>query len=167
MKSIRRRRNRKGYDSASNSLKSNTDRSSGASHEDTKSITSATPSLEERYDKYRTEKKGTTSLGGNDLTTSVIKEITVPIKARESDLDSMTPNQNTSVNGATIRKAMSAKAISKDESKLKKIAIRLTSGFSMVFVFLGFLYMGHVYICSLILLTEVVLVSESLTKIHT
>ena len=168
MRSLRRRRDRKETDSNSKSPKvvffghnRTNDRSTGASREDTRSISSASPSLEERYDKHRTEKKGTHKLGGKDLATNVIQEISVPIKAG-SDLDSVTPNPNDMVDGATTRRAMTQKAVSKDESKLKKIAIRLISGISMVLVFLGFLYMGHVYICSLIFLTEVVLVSESI-----
>jgi len=58
------------------------------------------------------------------------------------------------------RRAMSGAAVSKDESKLKKIAVRLASGISMVSVFLLLTYSGHIYICALIFLVEVLLFRE-------
>lgn len=58
------------------------------------------------------------------------------------------------------RRAMSGGSVSKDESKLKKIGIRLASGFSMAFVSLFFVFQGHVYICALIFLVEILLFRE-------
>jgi len=58
------------------------------------------------------------------------------------------------------RRAMSDGAVSKDESKLKKIAVRLTSAISMFSVFLFLMFRGHVYICALIVLVEVLLFRE-------
>jgi len=58
------------------------------------------------------------------------------------------------------RKAMSNTAVAKDESKLKKIAIRVLSGFSMGAVAISFLLAGHIYICALIFFVEVLLFRE-------
>lgn len=58
------------------------------------------------------------------------------------------------------RQAMSTEAVKKDESKFKKISIRLFFGFLMVFIFLSLSYMGHIYLCGLIFFTEVMLFRE-------
>jgi len=61
------------------------------------------------------------------------------------------------------RKAMSKDSIIKDESKLRKILIRLISGILMVGIFVSTMFCGHLYICSLIFLTEILLFRELLT----
>jgi len=58
------------------------------------------------------------------------------------------------------RKAMTGKEVAKDESKLKKILVRVSSGALMIALFLGCLYMGHVYICGLVALVELLLFRE-------
>eukprot|EP01083_Nonionella_stella_P285155 970658_1 len=55
---------------------------------------------------------------------------------------------------------MSNESIKKDESKLRKILIRLISGILMVGVFVTFMYCGHIYLCTLIFFTEVMLFRE-------
>jgi len=73
-------------------------------------------------------------------------------------LDHHTRSQNDS--SLEPRQAMSTEAVKKDESKLKKIFIRLFFGFLMVFIFLSLSYMGHIYLCGLIFFTEVMLFRE-------
>jgi hypothetical protein len=46
-----------------------------------------------------------------------------------------------------------------DESKIKRMATRLISGWLMVGTFVGTMYLGHIYMCTLIFLVEVALVS--------
>jgi len=58
------------------------------------------------------------------------------------------------------RRPMSESAVKKDESKLKKIFVRLFFGILMVFIFLFHLYIGHIYLCGLIFFTEVMLFRE-------
>jgi len=53
--------------------------------------------------------------------------------------------------------------VTKDESKLKKMAIRLFSGILMVLIFLAHMYFGHIYLCGLIFFTEVMLFRELVT----
>jgi len=58
------------------------------------------------------------------------------------------------------RKAMSAGSVKTDESKIKKATIRVISGISMVMLFVVVLNRGHVWMCSLIFLVEVLLFRE-------
>lgn len=58
------------------------------------------------------------------------------------------------------RSGMTSSAVSKDESKLKKILTRVISGVGMVIFFAGLLYCGHVYLCGVIFLVEVMLFRE-------
>lgn len=58
------------------------------------------------------------------------------------------------------RRAMSDGAVKKDESKLKKMSVRLFFGFLMVGIFVGTMYCGHIYLCGLIFFTEVMLFRE-------
>jgi hypothetical protein len=47
-----------------------------------------------------------------------------------------------------------------DESKIKRMTTRLISGWLMVGTFVGTMYLGHIYMCTLIFLVEVALVSK-------
>lgn len=47
-----------------------------------------------------------------------------------------------------------------DESKIKRMTTRLISGWLMVGTFVGTMYLGHIYMCTLIFLVEVALVSN-------
>lgn len=58
------------------------------------------------------------------------------------------------------RLAMTGAQVAKDESRLKKILIRTVSGAGMISVFFGCIYMGHLYVCFLIALLEVMLFRE-------
>ena len=48
--------------------------------------------------------------------------------------------------------------VAKAEGKVRRIATRVTSGALMIALFLGLVYMGHLYICMLVALTELLLV---------
>jgi len=50
--------------------------------------------------------------------------------------------------------------VSKDEKRKQKIIIRVISGTFLVLGFLTILYMGHIYICGLVALTELLLFRE-------
>jgi hypothetical protein len=56
--------------------------------------------------------------------------------------------------------------LAKAEGKVRKIAIRVTSGALMIGIFLGAMYMGHLYICLLVALTELALVSSWLNLFY-
>jgi hypothetical protein len=58
------------------------------------------------------------------------------------------------------RKAMSADQVQQDESKLKKVMVRVVFGFCMFGVFSGSVYMGHLYICLLVAAIEMLLFRE-------
>ena len=58
------------------------------------------------------------------------------------------------------RKAMSGDAVAKDESKGKKIGIRVFYGALMVIGFLCVLFSGHVYVCLLVCALEFLLFKE-------
>lgn len=62
--------------------------------------------------------------------------------------------------GAGPRGAMSSTAVHKDESKLRKIAVRFVFGAGMFAVFCGLVYMGHTYICALIAVIEMLVFRE-------
>ena len=49
--------------------------------------------------------------------------------------------------------------VAKSEGKKRKIAVRVVSSVLMIGTFLGLMYMGHVYICVLVALVEMLLVS--------
>mmetsp|Transcript_11543 Transcript_11543/g.23673 ORF Transcript_11543/g.23673 Transcript_11543/m.23673 type:complete len:471 (+) Transcript_11543:80-1492(+) len=58
------------------------------------------------------------------------------------------------------RSAMSGKDVKKDESKRSKIITRVWYGALMVVGFLGVMYAGHIYVCLLVALLEVLLFRE-------
>jgi phosphatidate cytidylyltransferase len=58
------------------------------------------------------------------------------------------------------RKAMSGAQVSKDESRAKKITTRVVSGAGMIAVFCGCVYMGPLYLCMIVALSEFLLFRE-------
>jgi len=62
--------------------------------------------------------------------------------------------------GSGPRAAMSASAVRKDESKARTILIRVVYGAFMFAIFCGLVYVGHTYICALIVLIETLLFRE-------
>lgn len=74
--------------------------------------------------------------------------------------EEMSISSNNTDSVSEPRKAMATSEIKKDESKLKKIFIRLFYGFLMVFIFLFHMFSGHIYLCGLIFFTEVMLFRE-------
>ena len=69
-------------------------------------------------------------------------------------------SQRSPLDSSGTRRTMSKAAVKKDESKLKKIFVRLFFGILMVFIFLLHVYIGHIYLCGLIFFTEVMLFRE-------
>jgi len=61
---------------------------------------------------------------------------------------------------ALPRTAMAKEAVAKDEGRLRKILTRTISALVLMGAFLTFLYIGHVYICALVLLTQIMLFRE-------
>jgi len=57
-------------------------------------------------------------------------------------------------------KAMSGVDVAKDESRMKKVLIRVGSGGAILATFLGLLYSGHIYVCGLVALIECLLFRE-------
>jgi len=68
-------------------------------------------------------------------------------------------NNNNTTNNNHVSTTPSKK---EDESKIKRMATRLISGLLMVGTFVGTMYLGHIYMCTLIFLVEVALVRFSL-----
>mmetsp|Transcript_8605 Transcript_8605/g.14950 ORF Transcript_8605/g.14950 Transcript_8605/m.14950 type:complete len:508 (-) Transcript_8605:148-1671(-) len=62
-----------------------------------------------------------------------------------------------------MRRQMSGGAVSKDESRLRKIATRIISSLIMISLFIGILLSGHVYVCALVFVLEVLLFRELVT----
>lgn len=58
---------------------------------------------------------------------------------------------------------MSDKAVSKDESRLRKVLTRVISGLIMISLFIAILLSGHVYVCALVFVLEVLLFRELVT----
>lgn len=58
------------------------------------------------------------------------------------------------------RSAMSGTQVHKDESKKRKILVRVVYGFGLFGVFSGSVWMGHMYICLLVALIELLLFRE-------
>ncbi len=58
------------------------------------------------------------------------------------------------------RMAMSANQVAKDEKKKSKLIVRVISSFAMISVFGGCVLMGHLYVCGVVALAEVMLFRE-------
>ena len=58
------------------------------------------------------------------------------------------------------RPPMTGKQVAKDESKTRKIMIRILSGAFLLGVFTGSLFMGHLYVCLLVAFVEILLFRE-------
>lgn len=63
-------------------------------------------------------------------------------------------------------KAMSGVDVAKDESRMKKVLIRVGSGGAILATFLGLLYSGHIYVCGLVALIECLLVRNRNVQRH-
>ncbi len=62
--------------------------------------------------------------------------------------------------GIVIRR-FSATPVAKDEGRKRKILVRILSGAMMIGIFLSCTYMGHLYVCGLVALVELLLVSSN------
>lgn len=58
------------------------------------------------------------------------------------------------------RLAMSGQQVAMDENRKKKILIRATSGAGLILVFSTCVYLGHVYVCGIVALSEFLLFRE-------
>ncbi|KAG7353827.1 phosphatidate cytidylyltransferase [Nitzschia inconspicua] len=61
---------------------------------------------------------------------------------------------------AAARPAMSAVQVHKDEQRKKKIAVRALSGAGLIAVFTSCVYMGHLWVCGIVALSEFLLFRE-------
>ena len=61
------------------------------------------------------------------------------------------------------RPMMSQNSIRKDESRLRKIITRIISGLIMISLFIGIILSGHVYVCALVFVLEILLFRELVT----
>mmetsp|Transcript_23658 Transcript_23658/g.45024 ORF Transcript_23658/g.45024 Transcript_23658/m.45024 type:complete len:533 (-) Transcript_23658:147-1745(-) len=62
-----------------------------------------------------------------------------------------------------MRRQMSASAVSKDESRLRKLLTRILSGLIMISLFIAILLSGHVYVCALVFVLQGLLFRELVT----
>lgn len=67
-------------------------------------------------------------------------------------------NGNENRNGPRL--AMTGAEVKKDENRFQKIVIRAISGFSLIGIFMVCIYLGHVYVCGLVALSEFLLFRE-------
>ena len=58
------------------------------------------------------------------------------------------------------RGAMTVEEVARDESRARKIWVRVLSGGLMISVFAGCVYMGHLYVCMIVALSEFLLFRE-------
>ena len=71
-------------------------------------------------------------------------------------------NNNNNSNNNNHNNPSTTPSKKEDESKIKRMTTRLISGWLMVGTFVGTMYLGHIYMCTLIFLVEVALVRFSL-----
>ena len=62
-----------------------------------------------------------------------------------------------------MRRQMSGASVSKDESRLKKVATRIISSLIMISLFIAILLAGHVYVCALVFILQGLLFRELVT----
>lgn len=86
-------------------------------------------------------------------TSSSTDSSTMP--ATQDRPDTVNRNSSTASNSSTGQQESVAKA----ESKVKKIMTRAISGALIIGIFVGLVYMGHLYVCLLVALVELLLVS--------
>ena len=75
----------------------------------------------------------------------------------DSGIDSSTASTETATEG---HRNQSQSQVAKSEGKKRKIAIRVLSSVLMIGTFLGLMCLGHAYICILVALVELLLVSD-------
>lgn len=86
---------------------------------------------------------------------------TTPIPSKKKNADVIPVDDSPMKNSSDgPRKAMSGAAVKKDENRLRKVLVRVISGALMIGFFMGCLYMGHIYICALVALIELLLFRE-------
>jgi len=84
---------------------------------------------------------------------------TVAKHDKDSDGEDSSSSDGPKMLGNT-RAAMTGSAVAKDESKKAKIIERVFWGVVMVVGFLGTLYAGHIWVCGLVFILEVLLFRE-------
>ena len=68
-----------------------------------------------------------------------------------------------SITTTTPRPMTSRNSVRKDESRVRKIITRIISGVIMISLFIGIILSGHVYVCALVFVLEVLLFRELVT----
>ena len=80
------------------------------------------------------------------------------------DLQSLgSSNELSSATATNPRPMMNQSSVQKDESRLRKIITRVISGFILILLFTGITLSGHVYVCGLVFVMEVLLFRELVT----
>lgn len=67
---------------------------------------------------------------------------------------------NSAANQSGPRSAMSGEQVAKDEKRKTKLVVRVISSFAMISVFAACVIMGHLYVCGVVALAEVMLFRE-------
>ena len=83
-----------------------------------------------------------------------------PLSHKDSGMDSSLHSMEGRGKNGSGSGNQSQTQVAKAEGKKRKIAIRVISSVLMIGTFLGLTYMGHVYICLLVALVELLLVSS-------
>jgi len=80
-----------------------------------------------------------------------------------SDYPLLPPTSSSSSSTINPRPMMSPSSIRKDESRVRKIITRIISGVIMISLFIGIILSGHVYVCALVFVLEILLFRELVT----
>lgn len=170
-------RNRKSKQSfSSSSAKSNKEGHNVPEDGDsaTKSVQSENSlSLTDAYDKMKVKDRaqnGTSTIINNmtrrGVASSIVRDIdrNIPTLEQKSVKTNITERETDSFlsddQGLDVdsRSKHMNNSINKDESRFKKIMTRVISGFFIFSLFLAIIQMGHIYICGLIFLVEILVV---------
>ena len=83
------------------------------------------------------------------------------LNSNTTDVDTTVPTRTSTLRGR--RQQLSGENVAKDESRLRKVATRLVSSVVLISVFTAILLTGHVYVCALVFILEVLLFRELVT----
>ncbi|CAB9507749.1 Phosphatidate cytidylyltransferase 2 [Seminavis robusta] len=84
----------------------------------------------------------------------------MPLRARSSSDDGKMEDSSRHNATGDLTNAKAQQQVAKSEGKKRKIVVRIVSSLLMITTFLGLMYMGHVYICMLVALVELLLFRE-------
>ena len=69
-------------------------------------------------------------------------------------------NSKRAKNGTGPRSAMSGEEVAKDEKRKSKFLVRVVSGVGLISVFGSCIFLGHIYVCGIVALAEILLFRE-------